>query len=108
MQAEDGVDAAFLELGHQGVGAEVAVADEHVAFFQKVADALPQAQVVTAPIRERMTKPCAGRERQKTPSILATGKPQTFFWVRGWGHCFWFSFVSDMEKLVFGFVSKPS
>lgn len=50
MQAEDGVDAALLELCHQGVGAEAGIADEHVAFFQEVAYALPQAQVVTAPL----------------------------------------------------------
>lgn len=96
---EDGVDTALIGFRRQGVGAEAIVADENAATFQKVADALPQTQVVKAPFRERMTS-YPPIERQKTTSILATRKPKPIFSVRDWGHCFWFSLVSGMEKLL--------
>lgn len=43
MQAQDGVDAACFEFGHQGVGAEAGVPDQHVAFVQQMAQLLPEA-----------------------------------------------------------------
>jgi len=64
MQAKDGVNAACLELGHQRPGAKTGVTEEHIALFEQMAHLVPEAQIMAAPLAQRVAQLGPRREAE--------------------------------------------
>ena len=81
VKTKDAIHATLREFRHQRPGAEARVTEEHIAPAQEVSHLTPEAEIMTIPTRERVTKPATSGEakdaqnldhREPTARLLAT------------------------------------